>query len=382
MKKLLSISIAAISVLALASCEGNLGTAESKDDAALEAIAKTVLNKTIFPTYSALADKTEALENALTDLSKDKTDAKVKAAADIFKEARAQWELSEAFLYGAATDFGIDPHIDSWPLDEDGFNRLMNSPEILAALEGEDGAVYAGENLGNALLGFHGIEYILFEEGQAKAASKLTDDQLIYAVAVSGDLKNRTAQLDAAWRGEASGDRLEYVEEELELPTTVGGGDSYYGENLLGAGKAGSTYRSWTHAMQAILQGCADIADEVGTSKIGKAYSGEDVTYIESPYSYNSITDFFDNITSVENIYYGGPKDNRDEAHSLHTYLAGNYKDADAKITSTLSAALEAIQGMKFPFVKNIGDASNKAAMDAIGELQEALEDAISTIAR
>ena len=154
---------------------------------------------------------------------------------------------------------------------------------------------------------------------------------------------------------------------------------------MLGAGKAGSTYRSWTHAMQAILQGCADIADEVGTSKIGKAYYGtteEDVNYIESPYSYNSITDFYDNLTSIENIYYGGPASNRDEAHSLHSWFAKNHKDVDASITSSLDAALAAVKGMKFPFVNNIKDQSNLAAIEAIAALQEKLSEAITTIAQ
>ena len=384
MKKF-SIFAASAAILILASCGKDLGTATDKDDAAFEAIAKTALEKTIYPTYSALADKTEALNEALAALKVSKTDANVKAAADIFLAARACWEQSEAFLYGAASDFGIDPHIDSWPLDEDAFNRLMQSPAMLSALEGEEGAVYAGENLGNALLGFHGIEFILFEGGQPKKAADVTDNHLVYAIAVSGDLRNRTAQLDAAWRGEAAGERLALVEEELELQTTVGGGESYYGENMLGAGKAGSTYRSWTHAMQAILQGCADIADEVGTSKIGKAYYGtteEDVNYIESPYSYNSITDFYDNLTSIENIYYGGPAANRDEAHSLHSWFAKNHKDVDASITSSLDAALAAVKGMKFPFVNNIKDQSNLAAIEAIAALQEKLSEAITTIAQ
>ena len=59
-----------------------------------------------------------------------------KACSD-WKTARAYWENSEAFLFGAAGDFGIDPHIDSWPLDEDAFNTLMNSPAMIEALDRE-----------------------------------------------------------------------------------------------------------------------------------------------------------------------------------------------------------------------------------------------------
>ena len=149
---------------------------------------------------------------------------------------------------------------------------------------GEDGDIYAGEKLGNSLLGFHGIEYILFEDGSPKSVSKISDLHLTYAVAVAGDLRNRCWQLELSWRGESAvnADRVAKVANELELPYTVNSGEYSYGENMLNAGKAGSTYASWTLAMQAIIDGCKTIADEVGTSKIGKPYSGEDPAYIES----------------------------------------------------------------------------------------------------
>ena len=39
------------------------------------------------------------------------TDTDVKAACEAFKAAREYWEKSEAFLFGAATDFNIDLHM-------------------------------------------------------------------------------------------------------------------------------------------------------------------------------------------------------------------------------------------------------------------------------
>jgi len=387
MKKIIKtvvLAAATVAALGITSCNKNNGTedAVSEKDKAFKGIAEAFLDNTVYPTYKSLADYTEVLVENLSSAKSLRTDAAVKTACNTFLLAREQWELSEAFLFGAASDFGIDPHIDSWPLDEAGFNRLMNSPEILAALDAEDGDVYAGENLGNALLGFHGIEYILFEDGQPKAASKITDDQYIYAVAVAGDLRNRTAQLDAAWRGKAAGARLAYVEDELELNTTVGGGDYYYGENLLLAGEAGSTFRSWTHAMQSIIQASVDIADEVGTSKIGKAYTNADPSYIESPYSYNSINDFYNNITSIVNVYYGGIKSSRDESNSLHAYFKKYDSATDTAIVAAIDNALAKIQAMPYPFVNNKTDAANGEAMEALSDLVEVLEKAIGTIAQ
>ena len=68
--------------------------------------------------------------------------------------ARANYEKSEAFLMGAAADFSIDPHIDSWPLDLDQLWTLLSSPNMVNKLDGEDGPEYANTNLGQNLLGF------------------------------------------------------------------------------------------------------------------------------------------------------------------------------------------------------------------------------------
>ena len=47
------------------------------------------------------------------------SDADITDACEAFKNACREWERSEAFLYGAAANNEIDPHIDSWPLDHD-----------------------------------------------------------------------------------------------------------------------------------------------------------------------------------------------------------------------------------------------------------------------
>ena len=118
-------------------------TGTSETDAKFEAIAKQYLDHTVYVTYKNLADETEQLVKDLQALKSSKTDANVKATCETFLEARAWWEKSEAFLYGAATDFGIDPHIDSWPLDLDGLQTALKNTEQVEAMGGEDGDIYA-----------------------------------------------------------------------------------------------------------------------------------------------------------------------------------------------------------------------------------------------
>ena len=259
----------------------------------------------------------------------------------------------------------------------DGLQTALKNTEQVEAMGGEDGDIYAGEKLGNSLLGFHGIEYILFEDGSPKSVSKISDLHLTYAVAVAGDLRNRCWQLELSWRGESAvnADRVAKVANELELPYTVNSGEYSYGENMLNAGKAGSTYASWTLVMQAIIDGCKTIADEVGTSKIGKPYSGEDPAYIESPYSHKSILDFYDNIISIQNAYMGGIENERDETNSLHNYIAGVDKELDTKVVNAINNALTKINAMAAPFVNNIKDPSAGEAIKACQDLDAILSD-------
>ena len=345
---------------------------EEANKATKEAIVKQYLNHTVYPTYASLAEKTDALVENLETLKANKTQANVNAATVTFLEARKWWEMSEAFLFGAASDFGIDPHIDSWPLDEDAFNNLMASPNMIAALANDEDGTVAGEQLGNALLGFHGIEFILFREGQPRNVNEITDDMMTYIVAVSRDLRNRCFQLEVSWNANAPQDHKDLMEE-LEFNTTVNGGDNTYGENMLQAGQAGSTFATFTNALEAIADGCIDIADEVGTSKIGKCHTGEDVTYVESPYSQKSITDFYDNITSIKNAYMGGIESQRDEALSLHTYIKDNNKELDNKAMNAIGNAMTKIQAMKAPFVQFYADASAGEAMEACQELSDVM---------
>ena len=350
------------------------------EDAQAAAVAEQFVDNTVAPTYTALAAKAEQLASQLAALKANPTNAGVREACETFLAAREQWEMSEAFLFGAAGDFGIDPHIDSWPLDEDAFNTLMNSPAMIEALDSEDGDAVAGDRLGNALLGFHGIEYILFANGQPKDVSNITANQWIYVVAVSGDLRNRCYQLEVGWIGDkAPKNHIEKLDE-LEIAYTVAGSGNSYGDNMKNAGKAGSTYSSRTAALMAILQGCSDIADEVGSSKIYAAWHGEDITYIESPYSHMSITDFHNNIISIRNAYMGGVEGQRDESKSLHNYVNKINASLDARVQSAIDNALAKIDAMPAPFVSHYSDAAPGAAVEACAALSDVLSEAIDML--
>ena len=386
MKKLFkSAAVVAASILltvSVSSCnKDNQDASEEANKETKEAIVKQYLNHTVYPTYTNLANETDKLVENLEALKENMNQANVNTATETFLKARAWWEKSEAFLFGAANDFGIDPHIDSWPLDEDAFNNLMASPNMIASLANDEDGTVAGDLLSNALLGFHGIEYILFRDGQPRNVNEITDDMITYVVAVSRDLRNRCVQLEVSWNADAPQAHKDLMEQ-LEFNTTVIGSDNSYGQNMMQAGQAGSTYATFTNALEAIADGCIDIADEVGTSKIGKCHTGEDVSYVESPYSQKSITDFYDNILSIQSAYMGGNEGERDETLSVHNYIKDHNADLDTKAINAIENALAKINAMKAPFVQFYADASAGEAMAACQDLSDVMSEVKAEFAK
>lgn len=379
----------------LASCDkgGRTGLDDLtvRDERFME-IADRFVNHTVIPTYTSLSDYTEQLVEDLQALREDVTQANIDKACETFLTARAYWEKSEAFLWGAATDFGIDPHIDTWPLDLVGLKEALTNEAQIAGLASEDGDVYAGEKLGPTLLGFHGIEYVLFFEGRHRTADWFAEDNydnevkcsdyLTYAVAVAGDLRNKCWQMELAWAGEDHNpERYAKVNDELELPLVMTGG-AYYGENLLNAGRPGSTCTSATVAMQWLIEGCNTIADEVASQKIGMVYTGVDENYVESPYSYMSIVDFKDNMISIRNVWNGGVEGDYDSVNSLSAYFQEENPELETRVSDAIERSIDAIEAIPEPFIENYQDENCAAAISAIQELDSALSEAIDELAR
>ena len=369
MKKTIVATVVAMSMFAVGCNHGSGELVNEKQAAVIE----QYVEHTVAPTYSNLASYTERLVDELKAFKSSGSQADLNKACETFLTARAWWEKSEAFLFGAANDFGIDPHIDSWPLDVAAFNTMMSNTAQIQAMDAEDGDVYAGEKLGNSLLGFHGIEYILFKDGHAKNTSEISELEMIYAVAVAGDLRNRCFQLEVSWVGDAAPKSHRDKVDELELNTTVNSSGSSYGDNLKNSGNPGSTYASTVSGLMAIIDGCKTIADEVGTSKIGKPHNGEDPDYIESPYSQRSIEDFYNNIISIQNAYYGGIEGQRNDKLSLHTYVKKMDSKLDNEVEEAISNALAKIQAMPAPFVQNYTNSANGDAIEACQNLDDVL---------
>ena len=331
----------------------------AEQEAYLKEVIANYVDNVVVPTYTTLADKTEELESELQGLDVNSiTQSDINKACASFKEARKYWEQSEAFLGGAASDFDIDPTIDSWPLNR---SLLLNyfKNGMTDEIKNEQ-----------SVLGFHALEFILFRNGQPRKVAELQANdtytgfssvtgaqELEYAQKVCQLLKERTFQLQVAWEGktEANAARVAVLDAAKLGYTTEKAGISY-GENMKKAGSANSTFSSLTDAIAQILSddegSAAAIANEVGTAKIANPFSAGYIFYVESPYSYNSIADFQDNIRSVRNVWYGTTNGSKGSVKSFYSFFNGVGSSTAANVEKLFNDAISKIGAMPAPFVK------------------------------
>lgn len=136
-------------------------------DAELDAIVNDYVDYVILPTYSDLRDKNAALLAAVRELSDKRTDAAFEAACAAWLDARGPWEMSEAFLFGPVDALGLDPNMDSWPLDQDAIVNHLTSGN-LGDLEWSDSDDDSKVESAQNIRGFHTLEYLLFKDGKAR----------------------------------------------------------------------------------------------------------------------------------------------------------------------------------------------------------------------
>ena len=399
MKKILNyVSVAVIAAVSLASvsCNPVENGGETAAEKELKAAVEEYVPEVIYKIYGNLADATSTLYDQLSAFKEkglgSASQADIDAICATFLNARAQWEASEAFLYGAATVYGIDPHIDTWPLNKDKLAKELSNAAVIADLD-EEGAD-AVDEVGVSNLGFHGIEFILFRDGANRKLADLkgreTDesfaaynvsgaDEIIFAAAVAEDLRNYCWQLQASWDPDAPEARVEYVEEELEMNTTMDNGLTF-GENMLAATKPGSTMATWQRAVSTILvAGCSNICNEVANSKIASAFYATDPDYIESPYSKKSYLDFLNNTLSIQYSLYGKADANSPSKVCIMKVLESQKYSGISKLQSSLDEAVAALKtcvASGVAFVDDPDAACAAKAMDALNALDAELNKA------
>ena len=405
---------------------GQATTSVSTSDKEMQKVTKNYVQNVVYPTYQALAANARTLYGAAQALYQaaeagTMTQSHIDAACEAFKDTRREWERSEAFLFGSAERNQLDPHIDSWPLDRDELEKALKNQTLIAGFKSENPAKFVSEHNTEfqSVLGFHGMEFVLFRNGAHRTAEALkandTDegvtsvkgiDELAFLQAVAGDVRNITALLEFTWMGSATSNESKailsgegsYVFSTLRYNGLAADGKMCYGQFLLSP-SATTGYISWQGTMNQILVGgCSSICAEVADQKLGQAYrvatgkggttedgEKESIDYIESPYSHRSFIDYQDNIYSIKNTLYGTRDVNATspaENSMMNLLKKMNYSGLN-DLSTALNNAIQTLETAKNSgksFVEEPGAQRVKDCIDAVSNLSEELNKAATWI--
>ncbi len=349
----------------------------SVTEADLSAAVAQYVDGVVLPTYKALAEKNEALNKAVEKFRQTPSDAAFEEVANAWLDAREPWESSEAFLFGPVADKGLDPNMDSWPLDQVSIVAILNSADW-AALEWTGDYDEDDEDIEavQSVRGFHTLEYLAFKDGEPRTVSATTGstdpNTMEYADANKDAWANYMQAVAALLRADANTLYADWSD-------SYNGGKSY--ADIFKAHDGTEGYNSSINCIEQIIDGCADIASEVGASKIGDPVglyedgkTQEALYAVESWYSWHSRDDYTNNIYSIRNAYFGS-LDGSVNTNSLSALVKKVDEAFDTKVKDAIQAAADAIQAIPQPFRNNINSSEAKKAMDACGNLESLLTD-------
>ena len=335
MSKKLLLILAVVSMLVYWGCSEDEPVTPEQND--YTQIITVYADEVVVATYHELEEKAGDLKTSVDAYIQSFSQANLDVTCEAWREARIPWEMSEAFLFGPVAFLSLDPSLDSWPLDQAQLQEVLDSQFELTPEFIRDG-------LGYSLRGFHTIEYLLFRDGNPRNTADLTQREKEYLSSVTQVLLEDTETLHNEWH---DGFRDEFVN----------------------AGSSGSRYASQDQAVQEIIEGIIVIADEVGNGKIGDPYLTKDVQSVESQFSWNSLTDFKNNIISIENAYLGKNPSGIDGI-GLDDLVREQNQALDTRVKQEITAAYNAIDAIPEPFRNNLyADAQITAAIDACNTL-------------
>ena len=370
-KALLLAALAIMAVSCSDSKDDNSGPGGGDEPTSYTELISTYTDNVVIPTYADMKNKAWVLNEKVSSFKNDQTQANLDAVCAAWKDVRAPWEKTEAFLFGPCGDMGldVDPNIDTWPFDMDQFETLLAGSDPLTI----DKVSHYDENV----RGFHTIEYLVFNAGNPRnvLSNPMSARELEYLVSATQVLRNDCIRVWTGWRGlsnldardQGAIDEMEIIDywDVSDYLTRLGANS--YAEIFKGAKRP---YTSEENVVEEIIDGITTIALEVAENKIALPASNGDVNQVESQYALNSLVDFTNNIVSIENAYNGTVSGVR-ATNSLASFVASKDDALDEDICNAIANAKTKINAITAPFRNNLNDRANiNAAVEACTEVE------------
>lgn len=294
--------------------------------------------------YTELALASDQLHTDIVAFSASPSKAGLEKCQNDWKATRAIWEQSEASLFGPVSTNSIDPRIDTWPIDFNRLDSILNSSVVF-------NQAYI-EQLEESLKGFHPIEYLLFGRGASKQYTQFDNRQIEFLKALSENLKTLTTSLKSDW--------------------DINGGNFF--TTFSTAGNGSSVYATRKAAFEEIANAMVGICDEVANGKIGEVFTTLDSTKEESPFAKNSLTDFTNNINGV--LYAYQSKNTSTDGKGLEDFVRQYNLSLDGAIKQKHASAIAALNNITLPFGEaiHLQPIQVQNAIDAINALKNEME--------
>ena len=149
------VGCAAISFFLITGCQSTPTSVE---------VSNAIVNDVVLPSYKNLVSKSSLLNKSLQKLADNPTNANLDSARKKWREARMTWEITETWAYGPAETLDFDPNLDDWPVSKLELSSSLNSNSKFT--------LNTFSQLDTTSRGFHGIEYVLFDNNHFPCGKK------------------------------------------------------------------------------------------------------------------------------------------------------------------------------------------------------------------
>jgi uncharacterized protein len=314
-------------------------------------VVSEVTNTVVLPTLDDLVTQNTALRAAIEPFALEPSAQSLTQSQDAWRAARAPWKESEAFGFGPAADLRLTDQLDQSPAD-----RIDEELTVTTPID----AAYVA-NLGANRKGYHAIEYLLFNGGDAEVLAQLTsgpqaERRRALLPALARDLEQTSLTLRSAWQTD---------------------GDNYAAV-LTQPGAGNERYPTIKSVVDAFVNESIFLSELVAVARLGKplgmATGGTPQPELEeSGPSDNSLADMASNLYSVRNVYFG-TRTGVPEG-GLGQLVAAQSPAAHRAVLDALAGALGAIEEIPRPFSTAVEEhrAEVERAYDAVKVLQRVL---------
>jgi len=321
----------------------NACTKKSNDTTSSEDLQSEILRHAAHDvckaSYIQMYQECLALEAAIQTFSNQPEASHLNSCREQWKAVRKTWEQSESWLFGPISANNIDPRIDTWPVDFNAIDSVMNTGHMFTE-------AYI-DQLDDALKGFHPMEYFLWGSNGNKTVAEFTPRQMDYLQALSRNLSKLSLEVKNTW-------------------------ENGFAAELATAGSGSTAYPSKQAGFLELVDAMAGICDEVAHGKLSAPFQAQNPSLEESPFARNSLTDFQNNILGVMQMYQANFLGDHTAIEDL---VRTNNLSLDQEIKARHVAALSALQNISLPFGEAIINQPIlvQQAIDQIELLEEVL---------